>query len=75
MFLGGLDTKAFRAYLDDLKIPYDYTQLPGDVEDYPQGSHCLNKKDPTRKFLHNPSCMTEGQWGLDTWIFIDENTR
>lgn len=72
---GGLDTKAFRAYLDELKIGYDYEKLPGDLEDYPEDSFCRNRKDPTRKFLHNPSCMTEGSWGLNTWVFIGENTR
>ena len=46
---GGLNTKSFRDYLDELEIPYDYEQLPGDVEDYPEGSSCLNKKDPAQK--------------------------
>ena len=71
---GGLNTKKFRDSLDQLKIPYDYFQLPSDIDAYPDGSCCLNKKDPTRKFLHNPICMTEGAWGLGTWAFIEKNT-
>ena len=72
---GGLNTRAFREALDELNISYDYEQLPREVDAYPQGSSCLNKKDPTKKFLHNPSCMTEGEWGRKTWAFIGENTR
>ncbi|MEM7143523.1 MAG: alpha/beta hydrolase-fold protein [Verrucomicrobiota bacterium] len=71
---GGLNTKSFREYLDEIEIPYEYEQLPGDATDYPEGSSCLNKKDTTRKFLHNPACMTEGPWGENTWAFIEENT-
>ena len=70
---GGLNTKAFRETLDDKKIPYDFEQLPGEATDYPEGSCCLNKKDPSKKFLHNPICMTEGEWGQRSWKFIDES--
>ncbi len=72
---GGLNTRKFRDSLDQLKISYDYFQLPTDIAAYPAGSCCLNKKDLTRKFLHNPICMTEGAWGLDTWAFIEKNTQ
>ena len=72
---GGLNTKKFRDYLDQLKITYDYFQLPSDINAYPDGSCCLNKKDPTRKFLHNPICMTENTWGVATWAFIEKNTQ
>ena len=71
---GGLNTKKFRNSLDQLKISYDYFQLPNDIAAFPAGSCCLNKKDPTRKFLHNPICMTEGPWGVATWAFIEKNT-
>ena len=71
---GGLNTKKFRDSLDQLKISYDYFQLPNDIAAYPAGSCCLNKKDPTRKFLHNPICMTENVWGMATWAFIEKNT-
>ena len=71
---GGLNTKKFRNSLDQLKISYDYFQLPNDIAAYPAGSCCLNKKDPTRKFLHNPICMTENAWGVATWAFIEKNT-
>ena len=71
---GGLNTRKFRDSLDQLKISYDYFQLPSDIAAYQEGSCCLNKKDPTRKFLHNPICMTEGIWGLATWAFIENNT-
>ena len=71
---GGLNTKKFRDSLDQLKISYDYFQLPNDIAAFPAGSCCLNKKDPTRKFLHNPICMTEGPWGVATWAFIEKNT-
>jgi len=71
---GGLNTRKFRDSLDQLKISYDYFQLPSDIDAYPDGSCCLNKKDPTRKFLHNPICMTEGHWGVATWAFIEKNT-
>ena len=71
---GGLNTRKFRDSLDQLKISYDYFQLPTDIAAYPAGSCCLNKKDPTRKFLHNPICMTENAWGLATWAFIEQNT-
>ncbi len=72
---GGLNTRKFREALDKLNITYDYTQLPADAGDYPEGSCCLNKKDPTRKFLHNPKCMTEGEWGRETWAFIEKHMR
>ena len=72
---GGLNTRKFRASLDDLKITYDFEQLPRGVDDYPAGSSCLNKKDPSKKFLHNPACMTTGKWGHATWAFIEEHTR
>ena len=71
---GGLNTRKFRDSLDQLKISYDYFQLPSDIAAYQEASCCLNKKDPTRKFLHNPICMTEGAWGLDTWAFIEKST-
>ncbi|MEM1297595.1 MAG: hypothetical protein AAGH89_19665, partial [Verrucomicrobiota bacterium] len=71
---GGLNTKAFRATLDELKISYDYEQLPGEASDYPEDSSCLNKKDASKKFLHNPKCMTEGEWGRNTWAFIGNHT-
>ena len=72
---GGLNTRSFRASLDQLKISYDYFQLPEDIAAYPEGSCCLSRKKPGRKFLHNPTCMTEGSWGLATWAFIEKNTR
>ena len=71
---GGLNTRKFRDSLDQLKISYDYFQLPSDIAAYQEGSCCLNKKDPARKFLHNPICMTEGHWGVATWAFIEKNT-
>ena len=71
---GGLNIRKFRDSLDQLKISYDYFQLPIDIAAYREGSCCLNKKDPTRKFLHNPICMTEGSWGVATWAFIEKNT-
>ena len=71
---GGLNTRKFRDSLDLLKISYDYFQLPSDIAAYQEGSCCLNKKDPARKFLHNPICMTEGSWGVVTWSFIEKNT-
>ncbi len=70
---GGLNTKGFRETLDELEIPYDFEQLPLQVTDYPEGSSCLNKKDPTKKMLHNPACMVEGQWGRNTWSFIEKH--
>ena len=70
---GALNTRAFRASLDELKIPYDYAQLSKSIEDYPKGSSCLNKRDPTKKMLHNPACLTEGSWGRDTWSFIGKS--
>ena len=71
---GGLNTKKFRDSLDQPKISYDYFQLPNDIAAYPAGSCCLNKKDPTRKFLHHPICMTENAWGVATWAFIEKST-
>ena len=71
---GGLNTRKFRDSLDQLKISYDYFQLPDDIAAYPAGSSCLSRKDPTKKFLHNPACMTEGAWGVATWAFIEKNT-
>ena len=70
---GALNTKGFRASLDALNIHYQYEQLPKDIEYYQEGSHCLSKKDPTRKMLHNPACLTEDTWGRDTWSFIGNN--
>ena len=67
---GALNTRRFRASLDKLKIPYEYEQLPRNVEDYPKGSHCRNKRDPSKKMLHNPACLAEGSWGRATWSFI-----
>ena len=72
---GGLNTRGFRESLDKLGISYDYEELPKEAVDYPDGSCCLNRKDPSRKFLHNPICMTEGEWGVRTWAFIDKNTK
>ena len=54
-----LDTKAFRESLDSLSIPYEYVQIPTDIEYYKAGSHCLKKKDPTKKLLHKPPCLTD----------------
>ena len=71
---GGLNTKKFRDSLDQLKISYDYFQLPIDIAAYPGDSCCLNKKVPNRKFLHNPICMTENVWGVATWAFIEKST-
>ena len=71
---GSLNTKRFRESLSVLKIPYTYGELPRDVASYPPGSSCLNRKHPTKKFLHNPACLTEGRWGLETWHFIERNT-
>lgn len=67
---GGLKTKGFRDSLDKLKIPYDFEQVPKDVSYFKEGSCCLNKKQPTKLFLHNPACMTDGSWGQSTWAFI-----
>ena len=72
---GGLNTRGFRESLDKLGISYEYEELPKEVTDYPDGSCCLNRKDPSRKFLHNPICMTEGEWGVRTWTFIEKNTK
>ncbi len=72
---GGLNTRGFRDSLDQLKISYDYFQLPKDIAAYPAGSSCLSRKDATKKFLHNPTCMTEGAWGVATWAFIEKNTQ
>ena len=71
---GALNTRRFRQSLDQLEIPYDYDQLPRDIVSYPAGSSCLNRKDPAKKFLHNPACMTEGAWGKSTWAFIEKGT-
>ena len=71
---GALNTRRFRQSLDQLRIPYDYDQLPRDIVSYPAGSSCLNRKDPAKKFLHNPACMTEGAWGKSTWAFIEKGT-
>ena len=71
---GALNTRRFRQSLNELKIPYDYYELPIDVASYPAGSSCLNRKDPTKKFLHNPACMTQGPWGRKTWAFIEKGT-
>ncbi len=70
---GSLNTKAFRASLDKFKIPYDYEQLPKEIEHYKKESHCVNKRDPTKKMLHNPACLTEDTWGHDTWSFIGKS--
>jgi enterochelin esterase-like enzyme len=75
MVQGALDTKAFRESLDELKIPYEYVQIPKEIEHYQEGSHCLSKRDPTIKLLHNPACLTEDSWGRDTWVFIDKHTE
>ena len=72
---GGLNTRKFRESLDQLKISYDYFQLPKEVAAYPAGSSCLSRKDPSRIFLHNPACMIEGTWGVETWAFIEKNTQ
>ena len=72
---GGLNTRGFRESLDKLGISYDYEELPKEAADYPDGSCCLNRKDPSRKFLHNPICMTEGEWGVRTWAFIEKHTN
>ena len=70
---GALNTRAFRASLDELKIPYEYEQLPGSVEDFKNVPHCLKRKDPTRKMLHNPACMTTSTWGRKSWAFIGKH--
>ncbi len=72
---GGLNTKNFQETLKELAIPFDLEYLPNAASDYLENSCCLNKKDPSKKFLHNPKCMTEGEWGKRTWEFIDANTR
>ena len=72
---GALNTRGFRATLDALKIPYEYDQLSKDIADYPAGSHCLNKRDPEKKMLHNPACLIEGAWGRRTWAFIGKSKR
>ncbi len=72
---GGLNTRGFRESLDKLGISYEYEELPKEVKDYPDGSCCLNRKDPSRKFLHNPICMTAGEWGVRTWAFIEKHTN
>ena len=72
---GGLNTKNFQETLKELAIPFDLEYLPSAASDYPENSCCLNKKDLSKKFLHNPKCMTEGEWGKKTWEFIDANTR
>ena len=72
---GGLNTRVFQETLKELEIPFDLEYLPREVSDYPEGSCCLNRKDPTKKFLHNPKCMTEGEWGKNTWKFIEANTK
>lgn len=72
---GGLNTKNFQETLKELAIPFDLEYLPSAASDYPENSCCLNKKDPSKKFLHNPKCMMEGEWGKKTWEFIDANTR
>lgn len=72
---GGLNTKNFQETLKELAIPFDLEYLPSAASDYPESSCCLNKKDRSKKFLHNPKCMIEGEWGKKTWEFIDANTR
>lgn len=72
---GGLNTKNFQEMLKELAIPFDLEYLPSAASDYSENSCCLNKKDPSKKFLHNPKCMTEGEWGKKTWEFIEANTR
>ena len=72
---GGLNTKNFQETLKELAIPFDLEYLPSAASDYPENSCCLNKKDRSKKFLHNPKCMIEGEWGKKTWEFIDANTR
>ncbi|MGY8767680.1 MAG: alpha/beta hydrolase [Pirellulales bacterium] len=72
---GALDTKAFRKSLDEMNVSYEYVQIPKDIEYYKEGCHCLNKRDPTKKMLHNPACLTEDTWGRDTWFFIDKHTN
>ena len=49
-----------------------FEQLPENVEDYKKGSHCLNKRDPSKKMLHNPACLAEGSWGHATWSFVSK---
>ena len=68
-----LNTRSFRASLDEMKIPYEYAQLSKNIDDYQKGSYCRNRRDPTRKMLHNPACLTEGAWGRKTWAFIGKN--
>ena len=59
----------FWKLINALKIPYDYEQLPGGVAKCSAGLNCLSRKDPTRKFPHNPACRAEGNWGMATWVF------
>ncbi len=72
---GALNTGRFRESLDHLKIPYDFAQLPKNIASYPAGSSCLNRKDPAKKFLHNPACLTAGPWGKDTWAYVEKSTQ
>ena len=55
-------------------MPYELAELPKEVDDFKDQSCCLNRKDPTKKFLHNPTCMTAGTWGQDNWTFVENNT-
>ena len=71
---GALKTRTFLQSLDHLQIPYDFEELPEDIETYPPGSPCRNRKIPTKKMLHNPACLTAGPWGRQTWTFIEKNT-
>jgi len=72
---GGMKTKAFCDSLDQLKIPYELDSVPKDVSYFKEGSPCLNKKDSSKLFLHNPACMTEDKWGQATWAFIGKSMK
>ena len=72
---GGMRTKAFNDSLDKLKIPYEQDEVPKDVSYFKEGSPCLNRKNPSKLFLHNPACMTEDKWGQATWSFIGKNIK
>jgi enterochelin esterase-like enzyme len=72
---GSLNTRDFRASLESLKIPFEYVQIPKETEYYKAGSSCLSRKDPSKKMLHNPACLTEDSWGQNTWAFISKHSR
>ena len=72
---GGMRTKSFRDSLEKLGIKYDFDQVPKDVSYFEDGCPCLNKRDKTKLFLHNPACMIKDKWGESTWKFIGDNSK